>query len=445
MATRDLEIRERQGSVVLPAAALSDHAKIDRFINPFMCALVIVNCIMIGIATDIVPDSIGWVWMDLGFVIVYMAEVALKIWLLGARGFLRGREWGWNAFDCVIIGLAVVDLAVSFAFYGQDSESKPPSFIFVRLARITRFGRFVRLFQFKVFNELLVMLNGLVSALRTLAWAFVLLFFPIYTLGLLLTSLVGQASDASPLAKDAFGRLGHSMFMVFRCVTGDCTLANGIPVMAMLTDEFGWVYAAVYVLVIMLVTFGIFNLIMATFVDNALSTARRNENVRMRTRLNDKERQTALTSQLVHMLLERHNGMLPEAERRSVDDLEKVVFTKISKEVFDATMSGQEAQQLLEDLDVPEGDRTDLFDVLDADGGGTLQLDEIIGGIVKLRGDPRRSDVVHVGLVCRILQEQVARIGESIDAHVRGLKDDLEKLGLDRGIPPAGAIVVQRM
>eukprot|EP00415_Alexandrium_ostenfeldii_P001564 UN1564 len=290
------------------------------------------------------------------------------------------------------------------------------------------------------------MLNGLISALRTLVRAFVLLLFPIYTLSLLLTTLVGQAGDASPMAKDAFGRLGSSMFMVFRCVTGDCTLANGTPVMAMLTHEFGWMYGAVYVLVIMLVTFGIFNLIMATFVDSALSTARRNESIRMRSRLKDGKREKALTSQLVHKLLKCHNRALPEEDRLDLDDFEEVVYTKISKEVFDKAMCDEAAQHLLEELDIPEGDRTGLFDVLDADGGGTLQLDEIIGGIVKLRGDPRRSDVIHVGLVLHILQEQVARLEEGIHAQVQELKDEFGMmLELKQDVPPVEAIVVHRM
>eukprot|EP00415_Alexandrium_ostenfeldii_P002962 UN2962 len=167
----------------------------------------------------------------------------------------------------------------------------------------------------------------------------------------------------------------------------------------------------------------------------------------MRSRLNDRDREKALTSQLVHKLLKCHRRELPEEERLHLNDFEEVVCTTISKEVFDRAMSDEEAQDLLEELDVPEGDRTGLFDVLDADGGGTLQLDEIIGGLVKLRGDPRRSDVIHVGLVLHILREQVARLEEGIHAQVQALKDELGMmLELKQDVAaPVEAMLVQRM
>eukprot|EP00971_Amphidinium_carterae_P314485 6251028-Amphidinium_carterae.1 len=56
-------------------------------------------------------------------------------------------------------------------------------------------------------------------------------------------------------------------------------------------------------------------------------------------------------------------------------------------------------------MDVPEEERLDVFDVLDADGNGTLQLDELINGVIKLRGATRRSDTIHVLLVLRSVQE----------------------------------------
>merc|ERR1712241_1160711 len=87
------------------------------------------------------------------------------------------------------------------------------------------------------------------------------------------------------------------------------------------------------------------------------------------------------------------------------------------KDVFEETMMDPEAPKLLEDLDVAEEDRIGLFDVLDADGGGTLQLLEIIRGVLKLRGEPRRSDVVQVGLMLRSLQE-------TLDEHLLSVRQN---------------------
>ena len=67
------------------------------------------------------------------------------------------------------------------------------------------------------------------------------------------------------------------------------------------------------------------------------------------------------------------------------------------------------------DLDIPEHEQVDLFDTLDADGGGTIELDEFVVGISKLRGDARRSDIVQVGLIARNIQLCLTRMEEKID------------------------------
>merc|ERR1712113_1192003 len=63
-----------------------------------------------------------------------------------------------------------------------------------------------------------------------------------------------------------------------------------------------------------------------------------------------------------------------------------------------------EFQDILRDLDIADEDQLDLFDTLDVDGGGTIDLEELITGIAKLRGDARRSDIVGVGLIVRSVQ-----------------------------------------
>lgn len=58
--------------------------------------------------------------------------------------------------------------------------------------------------------------------------------------------------------------------------------------------------------------------------------------------------------------------------------------------------------------------KVDLFDTLDVDGGGTIDLDEMIIGISKLRGDARRSDIVGVGLKVRSIQADLKRLSKAM-------------------------------
>merc|ERR1712032_400957 len=114
-----------------------------------------------------------------------------------------------------------------------------------------------------------------------------------------------------------------------------------------------------------------------------------------------------ITSQLVYNMWKKAD--LAPTQGFSYDS---AVKCSISKDVFEDTLNNPEAQQLLADLDVAEEDRMDLFDVLDADNGGTLHLYEIIRGVLKLRGEARRSDVVQVTLMVRSLQESMTQLLE---------------------------------
>merc|ERR1719229_950311 len=78
---------------------------------------------------------------------------------------------------------------------------------------------------------------------------------------------------------------------------------------------------------------------------------------------------------------------------------------QITPEYFEELRVCKEFQEILKDLDIADEEQLDLFDTLDVDGGGTLDLEELVQGIAKLRGDARRSDVVSVSLMVRALLE----------------------------------------
>ena len=47
-------------------------------------------------------------------------------------------------------------------------------------------------------------------------------------------------------------------------------------------------------------------------------------------------------------------------------------------------------QELMDELDLPP-DRANLFEVIDADGSGTLHITELVQGLLKIRGDVSKS------------------------------------------------------
>merc|ERR1712079_447909 len=107
---------------------------------------------------------------------------------------------------------------------------------------------------------------------------------------------------------------------------------------------------------------------------------------------------------------------------------------QITPDFFNYLLSFKEFHDLLTDLDVSEEDQLDLFDTLDFDGGGTIDLEELIVGICKLRGDARRSDIVGVGLIARSMQMSMSRFEENTLGLLRSQEQMLCGLHLQGGM-----------
>merc|ERR1719203_2089006 len=86
-------------------------------------------------------------------------------------------------------------------------------------------------------------------------------------------------------------------------------------------------------------------------------------------------------------------------------EIDGLASLQITPEFFSDLCNTPEFREVLRELDIPDEEQLDLFDTLDIDGGGTLDLEELIQGVSKLRGDARRSDIVSVSLMVRALQE----------------------------------------
>merc|ERR1711879_520118 len=95
----------------------------------------------------------------------------------------------------------------------------------------------------------------------------------------------------------------------------------------------------------------------------------------------------------------------------------------ITREFFKDLIEHQSFREHLRELGISSEDIPDLFDTFDADDSGTMTIVEQLKGIKKLRGDPRRSDVIGVSLVVQAIHELVAEVTEQIRVQSQQIKD----------------------
>jgi len=393
--------------------------------------VIIANALVMGFSTDVSPTSSGWDVAELGFFAYYTVEYVIKLRLQGCSGYYFGEEAAWNWFGNACLVVSFIELLVTYiADPTQDGQG---GFMLMRMLRLARLARLVRLMRFRMFRELKLMVLGLFSGLRALCWAIVLLMFIIYTIGVLMR-LVSDVEE--------FGSMPRSMFTLFRCFGPDgCAAYDGTPLPERLRLELGMPFFVLYILTTMTVGVGLFNLIMAVFLDNVLKS----QGQRKMREIGDSSAAVCTDLQLhIRRFLcepasETERGLFDRLSESAQQKLAHVTeegyyrdqATKkkiaeatyqilqedevsISKDMFTVWLQDPEFVTMLEEADVDMSDKFRMFDILDVDMGGELSADELVTGLMQLRGDVSKADIVAIQLQVRHLTYVMEEIQETL-------------------------------
>lgn len=242
-----------------------------------------------------------------------------------------------------------------------------------------------------------------------------------------------------------FSTLDGAMFTLFRCFTDGCAAYDGTPLTERLRKEHGWMFFVAWILTTMIVTVGIFNLIMAVFIDNVTKSQqqRKQKELGETADMIETDLKLLITKFLTdpggnHGRLVFKNSSLSAAawtklvgltdvgKARDLATKQKLANTyfqilkddvvTISRDVFQMWLEDVEFMTTLEDADVDVSARAELFDILDVDMGGELSADELVTGLMKLRGDVSKGDIVAIMLQVRHLTHQLEDMADKLDS-----------------------------
>jgi len=407
--------------------------------------IIFANAIFVGLSMDAQDSRTGaYLVTDIIFGCIFWAEMLLKLRVHGWRqryccGFTQPDPKNGNFINmppsrvscgesfsnCFDLSLIVVDTAQliitkGFPEVGSVLISGVSASLF-RVVRLLRLARILRLLRAKVFRDLLTMIQGLMGGLTTLCWSLVLFVLCIYVVALVFREILGpnQNSEEDDITNTDFTwyfrNVPRSMFTVFRCSFGDCSTANGTPIFESVVEGsnslfYGLLYSA-FVFVVMI---GLFNVISAIFVESTMASAAELAADKQRKRLESPKRWAVNFMQLLLALM-KHQW--PEDDdfhealcHGELSDplLERLHQEEISRELFEEVIETDgNAQQALQELDIQIADHRYLSDILDPDNSSTIGVFELIDGLQRLRGDPRRSDIIAVDLMIRSLQLKI--------------------------------------
>mmetsp|Transcript_2119 Transcript_2119/g.6029 ORF Transcript_2119/g.6029 Transcript_2119/m.6029 type:complete len:646 (-) Transcript_2119:160-2097(-) len=356
---------------------IRETTKLD-IVDTLGTCFVVLNTLILGISTDVTPRWSGWDFISATFALIFLAELVAKIVLSGGFAkYFSGDSLVWRLFDTAVILVALSDVVV-LAIVAGEEEVNSNTITLVRIVRLVRLTRITRLGHTSVFHELAYMIRGIEAGTSTLVWAVVLLVIVCYVGAIILTQTIGRNdSDIfKPYAEHHFTSVTLSMFTLFRCFTGDCSCYDGLPLSYILYAQYGEVSIVVYWVLVMVVTLGLFNVMIANFLQNSQRAARFNDAERRRVLRKERkmvhEKTTSLMNRIVE--LQADNG----GHRGSMSDL------KISRDVFRSLLKDRQIHRWLDDMGCADGMRETLFDKIDRDGNGVLNAQELVSGVVDL-------------------------------------------------------------
>eukprot|EP00811_Abedinium_folium_P000709 NODE_1064_length_2626_cov_5.997999.p1 GENE.NODE_1064_length_2626_cov_5.997999~~NODE_1064_length_2626_cov_5.997999.p1 ORF type:complete len:712 (-),score=201.68 NODE_1064_length_2626_cov_5.997999:245-2380(-) len=417
------------------------------FSESIMMLVILFSGIVAGMQTYIeMEEWRGWLLIDIVLCCIFVLDMAVRICRSGCRAFFRGPDVSWNVFDSVIVFFALFDIMMTT--HTDLTNAGTSQLTTLRIVRIGRLARFMRFARHRRFKQLNLMVKGLFGGINTLFWAMVLLFFFIYVVAVTMTMLLGR-TDGRKIRGDAFedelhrcfSTLGLSIFTVFRCFTGDCTTSDGQPLAWMLADAYGLGFAMPYIFMVMGITFGLFNLIMAIYVENTLMVAKASESSHA-----VQKEEMIWTACAIRRFILRICSVQRAANALALASVELDVederdspdcAIQITRRTFAEIIKDKSVEAMFDDMGI-QSERSCLFDVWDADNSGTLGLGEIVHGLLRVRGEAQRSDVLTTVLGLRALIDMLRSQAEQLAAlpgavHML-VKDNCSKVASSRDV-----------
>ena len=206
-------------------------------IQNFIIGLIVINAIILGLETSptimahIGPQLIALDKLILG---VFVVEIGLKLIAQGPSFFRRG----WNVFDFLVVGIALVPASGPLAI--------------LRALRILRVLRLLSMLP-----RLRFVVEALLHSLPGIGSIALLMVVVYYVAAVMATGLFGASHP------EWFGSIGHSMYSLFQIMTLE-SWSMGIVRPLMEDYPYAWLFFIPFILI---ATFTVLNLFIAIIVD----------------------------------------------------------------------------------------------------------------------------------------------------------------------------------
>eukprot|EP00930_Biecheleria_cincta_P068586 TRINITY_DN5614_c0_g1_i4.p1 TRINITY_DN5614_c0_g1~~TRINITY_DN5614_c0_g1_i4.p1 ORF type:complete len:577 (+),score=78.63 TRINITY_DN5614_c0_g1_i4:61-1731(+) len=389
------------------------------YLDAAMVFILLANVIIIGLSmdNDVQGQWSAWKSFDLAFSVIFFADMVFRMCLHGFSNYLFGPDRTANMLDIFLVALDSVQLILERVIANSAAENVPAVSLF-RIVRLARLTRAVRLVKSTLFSDLLAMLNGIRHGAVPLLWAVCVFIGTVYLGALFCRELLGPTETSGEFSSVAvyFSSVPRSGMTVFRCTFGDCTSVDGKPIVEQVYRALGPMSAGMFcafcTAFLLFVSFGLFNIIAAIFLESTVRGATEAATTKSTDRLCDKRLWIKNAAQFIRCLL-KHDGCGLQVSGSLVDHVEEIADLDMPRSVIQEVIEDDPlARHALDELDIGREDQRKLAKILDAGHSGSINLLSLVNGLSRLRGLPARSDTISVELCVQAIQTQIHEIHE---------------------------------
>lgn len=277
----------------------------------------------------------------------------------------------------------------------------------VQLARIVRLIRVLRIARVVRFVAgLKIMIVSILSTLKALGWALILLLIIIYCYGIVLAGAVTShfealtADDENIPNKDKlekyWGSLRAAMYTLFMSISGGLSWIDAV----MPLGEVGWIWGAIFTSFISFAYFAVLNVMTGVFCQSALDTAAKNQDLKWHGMLQNKQH-----------FVEKIQSFFMQIDRNNSGQLDYKQMVK--------AWDSQDMQSFFASLDIEPDDAWMFFQILDTDGETGVSMDEFVEGCMRLKGQAKAFDVAVMTYHQKHLGKQLVDFMNEVQARLR--------------------------
>jgi hypothetical protein len=248
----------------------------------------------------------------------------------------------------------------------------------LRAARLFKLLRFVKVIKtLKGFDSLYLLVKTLTGSVQILGWSCVLLFVVQTMIAFCMVFLLNELyfSGDHPVHErkevfEYFGTFCRAILSMF-----EMTLGNWPPVCRLLVEHVSEWFMILFITHKLTIGFAVIGVINGVFMQETFKVASSDDRILMR----QKESDVKIYGQKM---------------RRLFAAIDQDCSGAIDQEEFGIVMEDHEIMSWMSSLDLPVRDHKILFHLLDVDGNGVLSPEELVRGILQLRGNAKTIDVI---------------------------------------------------